>query len=40
MPARSGRALGLSHLRRTALGSDVVSADRALDVAEAENVMR
>ncbi len=40
VPARSGRALGLSHLRRTALGSDVVSADRALDVAEAENVMR
>jgi len=33
-------ALGLKHLRRTAIGADVVRADRALDRAEAESLMR
>ncbi|WP_363796262.1 S8 family serine peptidase [Lysobacter firmicutimachus] len=35
-----GAALGLKHLRRTAIGADVVRADRALDRAEAESLMR
>ncbi|UYB51504.1 S8 family serine peptidase [Xanthomonas sp. AM6] len=40
VPARSGRALGLTSLRRLAIGPEVVKADRALDRAEAETLMR
>ncbi len=40
MPARAGRALGLNHVRRTALGSEVLKTDRSLDRAEAETLMR
>nr|WP_235857334.1 hypothetical protein [Xanthomonas cissicola] len=40
MPARAGRALGLNHVRRTALGSEVLKADRGLDRADAETLMR
>ncbi|MEI2454119.1 S8 family peptidase [Lysobacter firmicutimachus] len=35
-----GKALGLKHLRRTALGSDLVRAGRKLDRVEAEALMR
>ncbi|WP_051885413.1 S8 family peptidase [Lysobacter antibioticus] len=38
--AGKGKALGLKHLRRTALGSDVVRAGRKLDRVEAESLMR
>lgn len=40
VPARAGRALGLNHVRRTALGSEVLKTDRSLDRAEAETLMR
>ncbi|WP_181717972.1 S8 family peptidase, partial [Xanthomonas oryzae] len=40
MPARAGRALGLNHVRRTALGSEVLKTDRGLDRADAETLMR
>ncbi|WP_115043128.1 S8 family peptidase [Xanthomonas arboricola] len=40
VPARAGRALGLNHVRRTALGSEVLKTDRGLDRAEAETLMR
>lgn len=36
----SGKALGLSHLRRTATGAEVVRASRRLDRVEAETLMR
>ena len=36
----AGKAIRLSHLRRTALGSDVVKAGRKMDRAEAETFMR
>ncbi|HEX7803647.1 MAG TPA: S8 family peptidase [Pseudoxanthomonas sp.] len=35
-----GKALALKHLRRMAIGSDVVHADRKLDRVEAESLMR
>ena len=35
-----GKALGLEHVRRLAVGADVVKASRKLDRAEAESVMR
>lgn len=38
--AGKGRALGLTHLRRTATGAEVVRADRRLDRVEAESLMR
>ena len=38
--AGKGKALGLTHLRRTATGADVVRADRRLDRVEAESLMR
>ncbi|PPT90653.1 peptidase S8 [Xanthomonas theicola] len=40
MPAKNGRALGLTSLRRLALGPEVVKADRPLDRVEAEALMR
>ncbi len=40
LPAAKGKALGLQKLRRLAVGSDVVKADRKLDRAEAETLMR
>lgn len=38
--ALGGRGVRLQHLRRTALGSDVIKADRKLDRVEAETLMR
>src|SRR5688572_13017279 len=38
--AGAGRKLGVKHLRRIATGADVVRADRKLDRAEAETLMR
>ncbi|WIH05638.1 S8 family serine peptidase [Xanthomonas translucens pv. graminis] len=40
MPANNGRALGLTSLRRLAVGSEVIKADRPLDRTEAEALMR
>jgi serine protease len=40
VPSAQGRALGVQRLRRTAVGSDVVVADRKLDRVEAETLMR
>ncbi|WDM68452.1 S8 family peptidase [Xanthomonas cucurbitae] len=40
VPARAGRAQGLNHVRRTALGSEVLKTTRGLDRAEAETLMR
>jgi serine protease len=40
VPAAKGKALGLGHLRRLAVGADVVRSDRRLDRAEAESLMR
>ncbi|CTP85850.1 Extracellular protease [Xanthomonas translucens pv. phlei] len=40
MPAKNGRALGLTSLRRLAVGSEVIKADRPLDRTEAEALMR
>ncbi len=40
VPARSGRALRVTHVRRLAVGADVVRSDRKLDRAEAESLMR
>ncbi|EGD18978.1 subtilisin-like serine protease [Xanthomonas hortorum ATCC 19865] len=40
VPARAGRTLGLNHVRRTALGSEVLKTTRGLDRAEAETLMR
>ncbi|TAA10654.1 peptidase S8 [Pseudoxanthomonas winnipegensis] len=40
VPSAQGAALGLRHLRRTAVGSDVVVASRKLDRADAETLMR
>ena len=36
----AGKALALGHVRRMALGADVVKSDRKLDRAEAESLMR
>lgn len=40
VPARNGRALGVSKVRDLAVGPTLVRADRALDRAEAEQLMR
>ncbi|UOT00078.1 S8 family serine peptidase [Xanthomonas arboricola] len=40
VPAKAGKALGLNSVRRLALGPELVKADRALDRAEAETLMR
>ncbi|MCW4454091.1 S8 family serine peptidase [Flavobacterium sp. MXW15] len=40
LPARSGRALGVQKLRELALGPSVIQTDRALDQAEAAQLMR
>jgi serine protease len=40
VPAAKGKALGLGHLRRLAVGADVVQSDRKLDRVEAESLMR
>ncbi|MDQ1094423.1 serine protease [Xanthomonas sacchari] len=40
LPAKNGRALGLTPLRRLAVGPEVVKASRPLDRAEAETLMR
>lgn len=40
VPAAQGRALGLQKLRQLAIGSTVVKADRPLDAAESELLMR
>ncbi|WP_185820880.1 S8 family peptidase [Xanthomonas sp. GW] len=40
MPAKNGRALGLTSLRRLAVGPEVIKADRPLDRTEAETLMR
>ncbi|MCW0455109.1 hypothetical protein NB712_000205 [Xanthomonas sacchari] len=40
LPAKNGRALGLTSLRRLAVGPEVVKASRPLDRAEAETLMR
>jgi serine protease len=40
LPAKNGRALGLDKLRRLATGPELVKADRPLDRAESETLMR
>ncbi|UKE72560.1 S8 family peptidase [Xanthomonas graminis] len=40
MPAKNGRALGLTSLRRLAVGSEVIKVDRPLERTEAEALMR
>jgi serine protease len=40
VPSAKGKALGLNHLRRLAVGADVVRSDRKLDRVEAESLMR
>ncbi|NJC03542.1 MULTISPECIES: S8 family peptidase [Xanthomonas] len=40
VPAKAGKALGLNSVRRLAMGPELVKADRALDRAEAETLMR
>jgi len=40
MPAKNGRALGLTSLRRLAVGPEVIQSNRPLDHAEAETLMR
>jgi serine protease len=40
IPSAKGKALGLNHLRRLAVGADVVRSDRKLDRVEAESLMR
>ncbi|MDC8746124.1 S8 family serine peptidase [Xanthomonas campestris] len=40
VPAKAGKALGLNSVRRLALGPELVRADRALDRAESETLMR
>ncbi|MFC0155252.1 S8 family peptidase [Xanthomonas dyei] len=40
VPAKAGKALGLASVRRLALGPELIKADRALDRAEAETLMR
>ncbi|RZZ89138.1 S8 family peptidase [Pseudoxanthomonas winnipegensis] len=40
VPSAQGATLGLRHLRRTAVGSDVLVASRKLDRADAETLMR
>ncbi|KHM96996.1 S8 family peptidase [Xanthomonas vesicatoria] len=40
VPIKAGKALGLAPVRRLALGPELIKADRALDRAEAETLMR
>ncbi|AOY64170.1 S8 family peptidase [Xanthomonas citri pv. glycines] len=40
LPAKAGKQLGLNSVRRLAVGPELVQADRALDRAEAETLMR
>ncbi|AMV07241.1 peptidase S8 [Xanthomonas citri pv. aurantifolii] len=40
LPAKAGKSLGLNSVRRLAVGPELVQADRALDRAEAETLMR
>ncbi|PPU04737.1 S8 family peptidase [Xanthomonas arboricola] len=40
LPAKAGKPLGLNSVRRLAVGPELVQADRALDRAEAETLMR
>lgn len=40
LPTRAGKAVGVQHLRRLAVGSDVVRVDAPLDRADAELLMR
>ncbi|KRG67377.1 peptidase S8 [Pseudoxanthomonas dokdonensis] len=40
LPAKAGRALGVSKLRRISTGADVIRSDRKLDKVEAEALMR
>ncbi len=40
LPARAGKSIGVQHMRRLAVGADVVRADAKLDRAEAETLMR
>ncbi|MGY4890932.1 UNVERIFIED_CONTAM: peptidase S8 [Xanthomonas axonopodis] len=40
LPAKAGKPLGLSSVRRLAVGPELIQADRALDRAEAETLMR
>ena len=40
LPAAKGRAIGLQHVRRMAVQADVIKADRKLDAADAESLMR
>lgn len=40
LPARAGKSIGVQHMRRLAVGADVVRADAKLDRADAETLMR
>ncbi|MFA4619240.1 S8 family serine peptidase [Xanthomonas perforans] len=40
LPAKAGKPLGLNSVRRLAVGPELIQADRALDRAEAETLMR
>jgi len=40
LPSRAGKSVGVQHMRRLAVGSDVVRADAKLDRADAETLMR
>ncbi|MBC7991555.1 MAG: S8 family serine peptidase, partial [Luteimonas sp.] len=40
LPTAKGRAIGLQHVRRMAVQADVIKADRKLDAADAESLMR
>ncbi|MBV6808384.1 S8 family serine peptidase [Xanthomonas campestris pv. pennamericanum] len=40
VPAKAGKPLGLNSVRRLAVGPELIQADRALDRAEAETLMR
>lgn len=40
LPARAGKGIGVQHMRRLAVGADVVRADAKLDRADAETLMR
>jgi serine protease len=40
LPVRAGKGVGVQHLRRLAVGADVIRADAQLDRADAETLMR
>lgn len=40
LPVRAGKSIGVQHMRRLAVGADVVRADAKLDRADAETLMR